>query len=77
MMGVWFFTFSLANLLGGLMAAFSTKFKPGPNGEPPEASFILEGLPGFYLMLVIFPTIAGLVIFALTPMLKRMMHGVK
>jgi POT family proton-dependent oligopeptide transporter len=49
MMGVWFFSFSLANLLGGLMAAFSTKFKPGENGEPPEASFILEGLPGFYL----------------------------
>ena len=70
-------TFSLANLLGGLMAAFSTKFKPGPEGEAPQASFILEGLPGFYLMLVVFPLGAGIVIFALTPILKRMMHGVK
>ena len=77
MMGAWFFSFSLANLLGGLMAAFSTKFKPGENGEPPEASFIIEGLPGFYLMLVIFPVAAGLVIFALAPLLKKMMHGVK
>ncbi|MGI9471861.1 MAG: peptide MFS transporter [Rubripirellula sp.] len=77
MMGAWFFSFSLANLLGGLMARYSTKFKPGPNGEPPEASFIIEGLPGFYLVLVIFPVIAGFVIFALSPVLKRMMHGVK
>ena len=77
MMGVWFFSFSLANLLAGLMAAFSTKFKEGPNGEPPELSFILQGLPGFYLMLVIFPIAAGFVIFAISPILKRMMHGVK
>ncbi len=77
MMGVWFFSFSLANLLGGLMAAFSTKFKPGENGEPPEASFILEGLPGFYLMLVIFPIVAGIVIGLMSPVIKKMMHGVK
>jgi POT family proton-dependent oligopeptide transporter len=77
MMGVWFFSFSLANLLGGLMAAFSTKFKPGPEGQPPEASFILEGLPGFYLMLVVFPIGAGVVIALMSPVIKKMMHGVK
>jgi POT family proton-dependent oligopeptide transporter len=77
MMGTWFFSFSLANLLGGLMAAFSTRFKPGENGEPPEVSFVLEGLPGFYLMLVVFPIAAGLLIFAISPLLKKMMHGVK
>ncbi len=77
MMGAWFFSFSLANLAGGLMAYFSTKFKPGENGEPPEASFILEGLPGFYLLLVVLPISAGFVIFALSPVLKKMMHGVK
>lgn len=77
MMGTWFLSFSLANFLGGVMAAFSTKFKPGENGEPPEASFILDGLPGFYLMLVVFPVGAGFVIFAISPILKKMMHGVK
>lgn len=77
MMGAWFFSFSLANLLGGLLAAFSTLFKPGENGEPAQYSFIIDGLPGFYLMLVIFPVATGLVIFALTPVLKKMMHGVK
>jgi POT family proton-dependent oligopeptide transporter len=77
MMGTWFLSFSLANFLGGLMAAFSTKFKPGENGEPPEASFIIDGLPGFYLMLVVFPVAAGVVMFFLAPILKKMMHGVK
>lgn len=77
MMGVWFFSISLANLLGGLMAAFSTKFKPGPEGQPPEANFIIEGLPGFYLMLVVFPIAAGLLLFVCTPLIKKMMHGVK
>jgi POT family proton-dependent oligopeptide transporter len=77
MMGTWFLSFSMANLLGGLIAVFSTKFKPGENGEPAEVSFILDGLPGFYLMLVVFPVVAGVVVFALSPILKKMMHGVK
>jgi POT family proton-dependent oligopeptide transporter len=49
MMGVWFFSFSLANLLSGLLAAYSKKLESG------EATFVLDGLPGFYLMLVVFP----------------------
>ncbi|TWU45373.1 Di-/tripeptide transporter [Novipirellula aureliae] len=77
MMGAWFFSFSLANLAGGLLAALSTKFKPGENGEPADLSFILDGLPGFFLLLVILPTSAGFILLVLTPMLKRMMHGVK
>ena len=48
-MGIWFFTFSLANLLAGLVARFSKRLEAG------EVSFVLEGLPGFYLMLVVFP----------------------
>jgi POT family proton-dependent oligopeptide transporter len=69
MMGFWFFTFSLANLLAGLVARFSTKIEAG------EVKFIFEGLPGFFFMLVVFPLVAGAVLWALTPLLKRMMHG--
>jgi len=69
MMGFWFFTFSLANLLAGLVARFSTKIEAG------HVTFVFEGLPGFFLMLVVFPLIAGAVLWALTPLLKRMMHG--
>jgi POT family proton-dependent oligopeptide transporter len=71
MMGLWFFSFSLANLLGGLVARFSKRLESG------EISFVLDGLPGFYLMLVVVPLAAGFLLLLLIPMLKRMMHGVK
>ena len=71
MMGLWFFSFSLANLLAGLVARFSTRIASG------EITFIIPGLPGFYLMLVVFPICAGLLIMLLAPLLKRMMHGVE
>ena len=71
MMGVWFFTFAVSNLLAGLVAIYSTKLEKG------EATFIIDGLPGFYLLLVIIPLGAGLVIAALSPLLRKMMKGVK
>ncbi len=71
MMGLWFFSFSLANLFGGLVARFSKRLESG------EIRFVLDGLPGFYLMLVVVPLAAGFLLLLMTPMLKRMMHGVK
>jgi len=71
MMGFWFFSFSLANLFAGLVARFSTKIASG------EITFGIEGLPGFFLMLVVFPIGAGVLILLITPLLKKMMHGVK
>ncbi|MHC4108425.1 MAG: peptide MFS transporter [Planctomycetota bacterium] len=79
MMGVWFFTFALSNLCAGLVARFSTKFLPdSETGAPSEMDFLgIEGLPGFFLMLVVFPIGAGFVILLMTRMLKQMMHGIK
>jgi POT family proton-dependent oligopeptide transporter len=71
MMGIWFFTFSLANLAGGLIARFSVQLERG------EWTFIIEGLGGFYLMLVLVPCAVGMLIMLLAPLLKRMMHGVQ
>lgn len=70
MMGVWFLSFSIANLLGGLVAAFSKRLESG------ELTFIFPGLPGFFLLLVIFPIGAAVLLTILTPKLKRMMHGI-
>ncbi len=69
-MGVWFFSFSLANLAAGLVARYSVRLEEG------EATFLIEGLPGFYLLLVVIPLAVGCLIFALSPLLKRWMHGV-
>jgi POT family proton-dependent oligopeptide transporter len=70
MMGIWFFTFSLANLLGGLIARYSVLLERG------EYTFMIDGLGGFYLMLVLVPCAVGTLILMLTPWLKRLMHGV-
>jgi POT family proton-dependent oligopeptide transporter len=70
MMGLWFFSYSLSNLLAGLVARFSTMVESG------QVTFFIPGLPGFYLMLVVFPAAAGLLITLLAPLLRRMMHGV-
>ena len=70
MMGVWFFSLSLANLLAGQVAKISERVESG------EWTFIIPGMPGFYLMLVVFPIGAGVLIMCLSPMLKRMMHGI-
>lgn len=77
MMGLWFFTFALSNLMAGLVARFSEKFVPPTPGGEAELTFVIPGLPGFFLMLVVFPIAAGFLIAALTPALKRMMHGVE
>ena len=78
MMGVWFFTFALSNLVAGLVARVSTKFIPDvQTGEAELTFFGFEGLAGFFLMLVVFPIGAGVLILLLTPILKRMMHGIK
>jgi POT family proton-dependent oligopeptide transporter len=69
MMGIWFFTLSLGNLAAGQFARVSEKVRDG------EWTFILDGLPGFYLLLVVLPITVGVLIMFLTPVLKRMSHG--
>jgi POT family proton-dependent oligopeptide transporter len=77
MMGLWFFSLALSNLLAGQVARFSERFVPTTPGGEAELTFLIPGLPGFFLMLVVFPIAAGVLIAAMTPLLKRMMHGVQ
>lgn len=70
LMGIWFFGMSFSNLLSGVAAALSVRLEKG------EATFVFPGLPGFFLALALVLFGAGLVLMLLTPVLKRMMHGV-
>jgi POT family proton-dependent oligopeptide transporter len=70
LMGLWFFSLALGNLFGGLAARFSRRLEAG------EIEFVIEGLPGFFLLLVVAPIAAGLFLLLLAPLLRRMMHGV-
>ena len=69
-MGLWFLSFSLSNLFGGFLAAFSTGFKEGTD------TFIIPGLPGFFLLLVILPIGMGVVLMFARKQLSKMMHGI-
>ncbi len=40
-----------------------------------QVTFIIPGLPGFYLMLVVFPLGAGVLLSIASPLLRRMMAG--
>ena len=61
LMGVWFFSFSLSNLLAGLVARYSVRLESG------ESTFLVEGLPGFYLLLVVAPVLTGVLIWLVSP----------
>ena len=71
MMGMWFFSFSISNLLAGLVARYSIKLESG------ESTFLIDGLAGFYLLLVVAPLVIGTFIWLISPVLRRWMHGVK
>jgi POT family proton-dependent oligopeptide transporter len=71
MMGLWFFSFSLSNLAAGTVARYSVLLERG------DWTFVIDGLAGFYLMLVLVPIAVGTLILLLAPRLKRLMHGIK
>ena len=60
----------LVLLLAGFIARFSLLLERG------EWTFVLDGLAGFYLLLVMVPIGIGVLMLALTPLLRRWMHGV-
>ncbi|MCB1684360.1 MAG: hypothetical protein KDI31_07740, partial [Pseudomonadales bacterium] len=70
LMGLWYFSFSVSNLLAGLVARYSLRLESG------EWTFVVEGLGGFYLLLAVVPIGVGCGIALLSPWLKRWMHGV-
>ncbi|MCF6289236.1 MAG: peptide MFS transporter [Proteobacteria bacterium] len=64
MFGVWF----LASFVSGILAGHSASYIDQVNET--------YGLSVFFLIFTIIPIVAGLVLFALTPFLKKRMHGI-
>jgi POT family proton-dependent oligopeptide transporter len=69
LMGLWFFATAIAEFLAGHLAALTDKIGRG------EIFQLLGGQADFYLVLVVAPLVAGVLLFALTPWLRRRMHG--
>lgn len=69
LMGVWFLANFVANKTAGSLAGAVEKIERG------EVYHILGGQADFYLLFVVAPIVAGIVLLAMAPWLKRMMHG--
>jgi POT family proton-dependent oligopeptide transporter len=68
-MGLWFLATGVAEFLAGHMAALTEKAERG------ELFHVFGGQADFFLIFVVTSVAAGLALFALTPLLKRLTRG--
>ena len=68
-MGVWFFATALGEFLAGQFAALTDKIARG------EVFHLFGGQADFFFVLVVFPITVAIPLVALTPWLRRRMHG--
>ena len=69
LMGFWFFATALGEFLAGQFAALTDKIARG------EIFHLFGGQADFYLVLVVLPLLVGGLLIAVTPWLRRRMHG--
>jgi POT family proton-dependent oligopeptide transporter len=69
MMGVWFFATAISEYLAGFLASFTKKIERG------ELFHLLGGQADFFLVFVFTSLATALALAAMTPWLKRRMHG--
>lgn len=70
LMGIWFLASAVAGYLSGYLAAVL-----GSGDNTIAFCFGKEGgLADFFLMLTLAPMVAGVIVFVLSPMLRKMMH---
>jgi POT family proton-dependent oligopeptide transporter len=68
-MGLWFFATALGEFLAGQFAALTEKIARG------EVFHLFGGEADLFFVLVVFPIAVGIGLVALTPWLRRRMHG--
>ncbi|MBQ1883970.1 MAG: peptide MFS transporter [Bacteroidales bacterium] len=74
LMGVWFMSNAASNILAGKLATLL----PGSNGEAKSFMGIeITNLTEFFTLFAIMAGAASIILFALCPMLKKMMKGVQ
>ena len=69
MMGLYFGTWFLSNLAAGYVASFSERVAAG------EVFTLIGGQADFFLFLFVLPLVVGVIVLAVSPVIKRMMHG--
>ncbi|MFM9957707.1 MAG: peptide MFS transporter [Phycisphaerales bacterium] len=74
LMGIWFISSFIANLGGGLIASQVVKVEKGEIKMPWAGIIEFGGRADYFFMFVVVSIAAGLIILALTPILKKMMR---
>ena len=69
MMGIWFCAFFVSDLFAGLLAGSVEKIEKG------QVFHLLGGQADFFLIFVVSTTVAGLLLLALSPKIKRLIAG--
>ena len=77
LMGVWFLSSFIANLGGGMVAGYIEKVESGEVQLFWYQWFRIGGSGDFFLLFVIGPIAAGLAVLALTPLYRRLLHGIE
>jgi POT family proton-dependent oligopeptide transporter len=75
MMGVWFLSISVAQYVAGAVAQVASVETVG--GQVTNARVSLDTYAGVFWTIGKWAMIIGLILLALSPLLKRWMHGVK
>ena len=75
MMGVWFLSTSMAQYVGGLIAQFASVETVG--GEVLDPKVALDTYIGVFTQIAYVSMGIGLVLLIISPLLKKMMHGVR
>jgi POT family proton-dependent oligopeptide transporter len=73
LMGVWFSSMAAASKFAGILSALYPD--PALPAAPVFAGFEITGLYEFFMIFVILSGIASMILFALTKILQKMMHG--
>ncbi len=71
LMGIWFVSSFIAHLAGGYLASTVEAIEQGKYKLP----WNLGGQADFFMLFVISSVVAGVVLFPLTPLMKKMLHG--
>ncbi|HXJ19382.1 MAG TPA: peptide MFS transporter, partial [Polyangia bacterium] len=69
MMGLWFFSTSISELAAGQLAALTDRVARG------ELFHLFGGQADFYFIFVVTSLVAAILLAAVTPRLRRLMHG--
>jgi POT family proton-dependent oligopeptide transporter len=77
LMGLWFLSSFVANLAGGVVAGYIEKIESSEMELFWYGWFRIGGSGDFFLLFVISSVAAGVVALVLTPLYRRLLHGIE